>query len=435
MDIKIKNILTGNCLKYTETFIPMILLVIISFGQSQAQWQITSLPGNAAVNTIVIKDSYIFAGTNGDGIFVSTDNGENWDSINVGMQSKTVHAFLANGNTVFAGTEAGVSISTDNGKSWNSINSGLSGLGVWSLGVNSDISGDTTIFAGTWSGVYSTTDKGKNWKATGLSNTSVPVHSIIVHKNYIFAATLTNGIFVSVDNGLTWKNIILPLSDKSYEPGFTVPVCSISKLISSTSTYIVAGSWYGDLYYMDYKASVFQVAIIIYKQAVPLLCLAGRNDTLFAANSSGYFFVADQNQIWHRSSFPPLGAGAVYSMAFNHSYIFAATGKGIWRLWYPDQVTNTNSSEDRPSGFVLDQNYPNPFNPSTIINFELPAESFVTLKIFDPLGREVTTLVSQEMSAGKYTRQWDADGYTGGVYFYRMTAGDRSIVKKMILIK
>ncbi len=435
MDIKIRNILTGNYLKYTETIFPIILLIIISFGQSQAQWQRTSLPGNAAVNTIVTRDSYIFAGTNGDGIFVSADNGENWDSSNAGLQSKVIHSFLIIGNTVFAGTEAGVSISTDNGKSWDSINSGLSGMGVWSLAVSFGASGDTTIFAGTWSGIYSTTDKGKNWKATGLSSSSVPVHSIIVHKNYIFAATLTNGIFVSVDNGLTWENINLPPSDKSYEFGFTVPVCSISKLISATSAYIVAGSWYGDLYYMDYKASVFQEAIILYKQAVPVLCLAGRNDTVFAANASGYFFVSDKNQIWHRSSFSPLGAGAVYSMAFNHSYIFAATGKGIWRLWYPDQVTNTNSSEDRPLSFALVQNYPNPFNPSTIIKFELPAESFVTLKIFDPLGREVTTLVSQEMSAGKYTRQWVADGFTGGVYFYRLTAGNRSIVKKMILIK
>ena len=72
--------------------------------------------------------------------------------------------------------------------------------------------------------------------------------------------------------------------------------------------------------------------------------------------------------------------------------------------------------------FSLDQNYPNPFNPATIISFSLPSKSFVSLRVFDALGREVSTLVSEELSGGTYTRQWNAAALPSGVYFYRLVA-------------
>jgi hypothetical protein len=73
-----------------------------------------------------------------------------------------------------------------------------------------------------------------------------------------------------------------------------------------------------------------------------------------------------------------------------------------------------------PNVFHLYQNYPNPFNPATIISFSIPSKSFVSLKVFDLLGREVASLVSEELSAGNYSREWDAASSLSGVYFYRM---------------
>jgi hypothetical protein len=81
------------------------------------------------------------------------------------------------------------------------------------------------------------------------------------------------------------------------------------------------------------------------------------------------------------------------------------------------------------------QNYPNPFNQTTTIPFSLPSKSFVTLKVFDLTGKEVTTIVSEEMPAGKYSRQWDAANRSGGIYFYRLQAGSFSETKKLILIR
>jgi FlgD Ig-like domain/Fibronectin type III domain len=103
-------------------------------------------------------------------------------------------------------------------------------------------------------------------------------------------------------------------------------------------------------------------------------------------------------------------------------------------------ITGVEKTETMPADFVLSQNYPNPFNPTTIINFALPKNSFVALKVYDMLGREVKTLMNSEMSAGVHSVNWNADNNSGqkvtsGVYIYRISAGDFTAVKKMVLIK
>lgn len=85
--------------------------------------------------------------------------------------------------------------------------------------------------------------------------------------------------------------------------------------------------------------------------------------------------------------------------------------------------------------FALDQNYPNPFNPSTTISFSLSSQSFVSLKIFDALGREVAIVVSEGMSAGNYTKQWNANRMPSGIYYYRLQAGSFSESKKLVLLR
>ena len=88
-----------------------------------------------------------------------------------------------------------------------------------------------------------------------------------------------------------------------------------------------------------------------------------------------------------------------------------------------------------PAEFSLSQNYPNPFNPSTSIKYSVPSNEYVSLKIYDVLGKEVATLVNQEMNAGIYEVQFDASQFTSGVYIYRLITEELSISKKMILIK
>jgi len=135
----------------------------------------------------------------------------------------------------------------------------------------------------------------------------------------------------------------------------------------------------------------------------------------------------------------------------------ALGGIGIWALSYDGArreiwngikaafgTTGVEESDDvRPSQFALYQNYPNPFNPSTAISYQLPAlsgvegsaVSFVKLKVFDMLGREVATLVEQTMPAGLHTVTWNAPNLPSGSYICRLIAGNRVDSKKMQLLK
>ncbi len=79
--------------------------------------------------------------------------------------------------------------------------------------------------------------------------------------------------------------------------------------------------------------------------------------------------------------------------------------------------------------------YPNPFNPTTTFEFALPHSGFVSLKIYNILGEEVSTLVSEKLTAGKYNYEWDAGNLASGIYVYRIQAGDFTQTKKLILIK
>ncbi len=88
-----------------------------------------------------------------------------------------------------------------------------------------------------------------------------------------------------------------------------------------------------------------------------------------------------------------------------------------------------------PTVFKLEQNYPNPFNPSTKIKFAVPEKNNVVIKIYDILGSEIVTLVNEEMDAGWYQRSFNANGYSSGIYLFRMEAGNYVNTKKMILLR
>lgn len=93
------------------------------------------------------------------------------------------------------------------------------------------------------------------------------------------------------------------------------------------------------------------------------------------------------------------------------------------------------SENNLPKEFLLKQNFPNPFNPTTTISFDLPESGFVTLKIYDVLGNVITTLLKENLSAGKYSFNFDASKYSSGIYFYTLSSGKSSVTKKMLLMK
>lgn len=101
-----------------------------------------------------------------------------------------------------------------------------------------------------------------------------------------------------------------------------------------------------------------------------------------------------------------------------------------------DNITSVRNNENLIADkYFLSQNYPNPFNPVTKINFAIPKSGFVTLKVYDILGKEIKTLVSRELNNGSYTVDFDASKLSTGIYFYRINVNGFSDVKKMSLIK
>lgn len=113
-----------------------------------------------------------------------------------------------------------------------------------------------------------------------------------------------------------------------------------------------------------------------------------------------------------------------------------AGGKAASRItsWtHPELVSN--ELEERPQEFKLDQNYPNPFNPSTVIRYQLPVNSTVSLKVFDLLGREVATLVNDQLSSGQHEVSFNATHLASGLYIYQLQAGEHTQTSKMLLVK
>lgn len=102
---------------------------------------------------------------------------------------------------------------------------------------------------------------------------------------------------------------------------------------------------------------------------------------------------------------------------------------------FKDYLDKVKFNGEKANNYYLNQNYPNPFNPGTKINFSIPKNSFVTLKVYDMLGKEVAALVNENLNPGSYNFDFNAAGFASGIYFYKITAGDFSEVKKMTLLK
>ncbi len=100
-----------------------------------------------------------------------------------------------------------------------------------------------------------------------------------------------------------------------------------------------------------------------------------------------------------------------------------------------DLLTGIEGENDIVNKFILKQNYPNPFNPTTTIKYSIPTSDFVTLKVYNILGKEITTLVNRKQAAGNYEINFDASNLTSGVYIYQLNSGKKVQVKKMILLK
>lgn len=141
-------------------------------------------------------------------------------------------------------------------------------------------------------------------------------------------------------------------------------------------------------------------------------------------------------QGWFTSDTTATGNWMIKKQIFNGSYWQTYQGSGTWTAaGGPLIITIIDYISDVPSKFMLFQNYPNPFNPTTTIKYQIPELSFLTIKVYDVLGNEITALINEEKQIGSYEVNFDATGIPSGVYFYRLQAEDFAETKKMVLIR
>jgi hypothetical protein len=258
------------------------------------------------VRALITSGTNLFAGTDGGGIFLSTDNGQNWTAVNSGLTNLSINALTVSGTNLFAVSDDCVSLSSNNGKSWTSGNS---------------------IF-GSWAGYHT--------------------YSLAVSGSNLFIGT-NRGVYISTDNGTNCSQVYSAVSHTG--GGFNM---------ETVRNLVVEGV------------------------------------TLFAGTD----------------------------------------GDGVWKRPLSEIATRIDESPNKiPVYFELCQNFPNPFNPTTTISFRLPSKSYISLKVFDVLGREVATLVNGELSAGDYSRRLNAGGLASGIYFYRLRANSFSETKKLVLLR
>ena len=159
------------------------------------------------------------------------------------------------------------------------------------------------------------------------------------------------------------------------------------------------------------------------------------SDSAFGLSSSG-------EKVWLEDTSGLIADSVTFpALTVDQSYGRVPDG-GVWQIM--DTITRgfSNSSttgiNDETLSIIdykLNQNYPNPFNPTTTISFQLPVTSYVTLKVYDILGNEISSLVDETKSPGSYSISFDGSTLASGMYLYRLYAGNYSQVRKMVLLK
>lgn len=387
-----------------------------------------SLTGAWVTSLLGSPDTALLAGTLGNYIFETTDNGNSWtQEVISGLTNGHVLSLATKDTGSFlAGSDGGgIYASTDKGQTWHSTSSGLdTNLYVFSISVEPNgtiVAGCNPSSSGV-GGIYSSTNGGTQW--TLLTSTIGNVYSTACLPNgHIFAGTNDGELYVSTDYGTTWRDTLLSIT-------------TIRCLIPTEAGYLVAGTDYpGGLYLStDYGSTWTELS---FNGGVSFTCgltdsIAG---TFVGTFGQGVYRSTDNGSSWTQVT-DGLTDLNVLSLAFDaggHLYAGTQSG-GVFKSSSSLTAVKENPSTV-PSNFVLNQNYPNPFNPSTVISYQLPTNSMVVLEVFDILGRRVRTLVDERQNAGSHTVTFNGANLPSGVYFYTLQAGAYHDTKKLLLLK
>jgi photosystem II stability/assembly factor-like uncharacterized protein len=419
-----------------------------------AQWNQIGQSLNAEISSLVKSNNILFATTTTAGVF-STSDEASWVASNSGLTDLAVNDIAESNGTLAAGTKnGGVYVSTDNGNSWQQKSNGLTIPFQALPNTNTIVYSGQNMIEGGGYGIFTSTDYGENWARTFPS--TYGVRGLYKGSNYTYVG-VGPSVYRSSDDGLNWNFVVT--ANTTIKKFVTFP-------LAVGQDKIFVGTLDGIFYSENNGSSWIEKKIS--NKNINDMAAYGNNIFVvsepFMTNDAGFIYVStDFGNNWNdiTANISSVAANHVRKILIDGDYIYAGTSLGnVYKRKLSDVVTTIEKSNNTiPTEFLLDQNYPNPFNPSTTISFLIPQvmvrqaqhdnadvipirqltesrdEVHVTLKVYDVLGREVATLVNENLSAGSYSYNFDASKLTSGVYLYKLQAGKYSEMKKMILLR
>jgi len=423
----------------------LVLVVLVLTSSISAQWRLISAPIKTDFNSAVqITDRKAFV-VGDNGIMLATNNrGSTWYNINLGTSGNLNSIKVFGGDTYYYNSyivgDLGVILKTDTyWLNWQKIsvttnfyNKDVSFLDDFNgivVGYKYSYSGVTPV---TYATILVTHDGGLTWKDKSPMITG-RFNSVITFDNdYAIVVGDAGLVAITADRGENW--FMKRITGNNLNE---VKVCprGIKIIVGENGALFISKD--EDRYrWVDYSInSAYNLKSV---------CLNGSDTYVLAGEKKLYlngkpliFSVIleskDLNGNW-KLVFCNM-AGTLNAINFcNRNSAIAVGQKGTIAVYEKALAQDTVICVDSPSKIKL-QNYPNPFNPSTVINFTLPEQSDVELKVYDVLGNEIVTLVNEEKPAGKYEVEWNASNLPSGVYVYSLRAGTNIQIKKMLLLK
>jgi len=434
-------------------------------------WQRFSIPSvTSGINAIATKSNgTIFAGTDLNGIYRSTDKGTSWTRLDtgqamwlslnpatglrettmVGMQHSFYSLAVNNAGDVFAGSYVGrIYRSTDNGASWKLILMRTGNDSIPSIITSFAFDNGGTMFVGTGGrGLFRSPDNGNTWDEMTLGTTSPYVSSIIIDQHgTVFIGTHGGGIYRSGNGGLTWHSenvglyrvncFALGVNGQTIA-GTDAGIFRDSARIDTTSQSplkldTVHIGWTQNLNGITNRAFVLSLA----STASGHVFAGVISRTATGALREGIYRSTNNGASW-LSANSGLTDTLISSFAINDSgYVFAGSLHGnVYRGTQLEQAARPKEVLQSVTTTALERNYPNPFNPMTTIPFTVDRASYVSLVVYDAIGRKVTTLVDGMLSSGRHEVQWNAGNIPSGIYFYRFQTQATAQTGKLMLLK
>ncbi|HMQ68530.1 MAG TPA: T9SS type A sorting domain-containing protein [Ignavibacteria bacterium] len=298
----------------------------------------------------------------------------------------------------------------------------LTGFGIKKFsGIAINPFNDSVCLAVSTDTIYRSTDRGITWFGNSvIPNFSGSLSINPMDTNIIYA--YDDSLFISSDGG---NNFNFILNKKFNRIVFNF---SDSSVFASSKNKLYRSSDHG----FNWSIADTLSDSITYFETDP-----DNEDIVFAGSVKGLYRSINGGEDFtlFNNSFSPSRKVTGICKVANEDYVYVSTEEAVYKCWNSYVVGVENISTAIPGSFYLDQNYPNPFNPSTNLEFGISELGFVSLKVFDMLGKEVALLLNEKLNPGKYQFKFDGSSLPSGIYFYRLTAGKNIETRKMLLLK